>query len=79
MFGHFAARCVADSHISSVCLSMETALLKAQHYYSQAKNMRALAAAEEDQASRDALLEIAKGYEKLASNFLQQGQGPRDG
>ena len=53
---------------------MDGPLLKAQHYYDQAKKMHELAAAEEDETSRNALLGIAKGYERLASKFLQDGQ-----
>jgi hypothetical protein len=53
---------------------MNSPFLKAQHYYDQAKKMRDLAAAEEDEDSRKALLEIATGYTSLSEKFLQIGQ-----
>jgi hypothetical protein len=53
---------------------MDSPFIKAQHYYDQAKKMRELAAAEEDETSRNALLDIAKGYERLSSKYLQAGQ-----
>jgi hypothetical protein len=36
--------------------------------------MRDLADSESDETSRNALLELAKGYDKLCSKFLQMGQ-----
>jgi hypothetical protein len=53
---------------------MDRPFIKAQHYYDQAQKMRQLAACEEDEASRSALLEIADGYDRLCNKFLQVGQ-----
>ena len=53
---------------------MDSPFIKAQHYHDQAQKMRDLGQAEEDQASRRALLDIAEGYERLCSKFLQMGQ-----
>lgn len=57
---------------------MDSPFLKAQHYLDQAEKMRNLAMAEEDLAKRNALLEIAKGYERLAQKFLAEGQEKLD-
>jgi len=58
---------------------MDNPLLKAQHYLDQADKMRRLAASENDETSRKALLELVKGYEKLAAKFLRIGQGATKG
>ena len=58
---------------------MDNPFLKAQHYLDQADKMRLLAASESDETSRNALLELVKGYEKLAGKFLQMGQGAAKG
>jgi len=53
---------------------MDTPFLRAQHYHDQAEKMRKLGAAEEDEESRNALLDLAKVYDRLCQKFLQAGR-----
>lgn len=53
---------------------MDSAFLKAQHYMEQAANMRKLADAEQDETARNQLLDMMKGYERLAAKFMQMGE-----
>ena len=52
---------------------MDSPFLKAQHYHDQAEKMRAFAALEDDEESRNMLLDLAKGYDRLSDTFLRTG------
>jgi pyruvate-formate lyase len=49
---------------------MDHPFLKAQHYHDQAAQIRKLAAANDKEEARKALIEIAESYERLARQFM---------
>ncbi len=53
---------------------MKNPILRAQHYLDQAETMQRLACDETDPVSREALLDLAKSYTRLAARFLQIGK-----
>ena len=49
-------------------------LAKAQHYRAQAENLRALAGMDENVETREALLTVARTYDRLHVKYLAQAE-----
>lgn len=58
---------------ASLVREMDSPFMKAQHYHDQAANLRKLAAMDDNEPTRKALLDLAESYEKLAKKFLNEG------
>jgi len=57
---------------------MDHPFLKAQHYHDQAAQIRKLAAMNDKEESRKALIEIAENYERLARKFMDFATAKRN-
>jgi hypothetical protein len=58
---------------------MRDSFAEAQHYKERAEHLRALAAQDENLQTREALLAVARDYDRLASksmNLAQQKRAP---
>jgi hypothetical protein len=56
--------------IQSLGDGMDGPLIKAQHYHDQAKRMRELAAQEDNNEARIALVQLADSYDRLSNKFM---------
>jgi hypothetical protein len=50
--------------------------IKADHYREQADNLRKLAALDSNEATRDALLDVARNYDRLSARFSPAVKAP---